>query len=322
MKKVSIIVPVYNMESRIRRCLDSLVNQTLKDIEIIIINDGSKDNSIKIIREYEKKYKNIVVIDRENKGISATRNEGIEKAKGEYIAFVDSDDYVDLDMYEILYNSVLENDSEIAICNYKIFNEVNDEIIYQNISTKCNINNLYDNPKMIYKIDYAPWNKLYKRELWNDLKFPIGLKYEDLEAVLKVFLLTKKVVYVNKYLYNYLDNPTGQTATVNKRVYDIFKILLNLKPVFIDKPKKLKIAYKKLCVNKVFIYNHYILNTRDRNFSKEYMDEGYKFIKSNFDNWRLSYICDSISFTDFIMRLIQIIPFVYYRYIDFRTRKK
>ena len=119
MPKVSVIVPVYNVEKYIDKCLESLVNQTLKDIEIIIVNDGSTDNSIKIVEEYKEKYKNkIIYLEKENGGLSDARNYGIQYAKGEYIAFLDSDDYVDRKMYEKLYNKAIENNSDIVECDF------------------------------------------------------------------------------------------------------------------------------------------------------------------------------------------------------------
>ena len=316
---ISVIVPVYNMEDKLERCLDSLVNQTYKNIEIIVINDGSKDNSINVINKYKKKYKNIVVIDRENKGISVTRNEGIKIAKGDYIAFVDSDDYVELDMYEKLYKKITKDKSDIVVCNYKMFND-NLEFTNLDISNKCNITNLYDNPKMVYNMDYAPWNKLFKKNLWDDIEYPVGIKYEDLEAVLKVFLKTNKVSYLNEYLYNYYININGETLVINDKIFDIFKILDNLESSFKGKTKELKNAYQELCVSKVFIYNNYILNTRDREFSKKYMKRGYEYLDNKFKHWRLKYILNYKNTKDLFFRVLQSLNLIYYKYINFRTK--
>ena len=229
MVDISVIVPIYNMEKKLKRCLDSLVNQTFKNIEIILINDGSTDKSEKIIEEYSKKYKNIKVISRKNKGISYSRNEGIKKATGKYLAFVDSDDYINLDMYEKLYNKIEKENADIVICNYNKFYSSNPNKFEKvNIAKKCKITNLSDNPSMIYNIEYAPWNKLYNKKLWDSVEFPINVKYEDLEAVLKVFLRSNKIVYLNEYLYNYEINDTGETGIIDKRVFDIYIILDNL----------------------------------------------------------------------------------------------
>ena len=321
MIKVSIIVPVYNQENRIERCLESLVNQTLNDIEIIVINDGSTDKSLKIIKKYLKKFpKKIKLINRENKGISISRNEGIKLSKGKFIGFVDSDDYIEKNMFEILYNKIVSTKTDICICNYKMFYENSDEIIYENISKHCKIENVYSNPKMIYKFHYAPWNKLYKKELWNNINFPASVKYEDLEAVLKVFLKTKKISYVENYLYNYLLNPKGETATVNKSVYDIFKILNNLKPYFLEKNIKIQKAFQELYISKAFIYNHFILNSKDRKFSREYINYAYKEINKNFKFWHIPYILKAKGPKNFIIRIIQTIKPIYYLYINYRTK--
>ena len=119
MPKVSVIVPVYNVEKYIQKCLNSLVKQTLEDIEIIIINDGSKDNSFYIIKEFEKKYENkIKYFEKENGGSADARNQGILHATGDYIAFLDPDDYVELDIYEKMYNKAIEENSDIVECNF------------------------------------------------------------------------------------------------------------------------------------------------------------------------------------------------------------
>lgn len=321
MIKVSVIVPVYNQEKRLHRCMDSLVNQTLDDMELIVINDGSTDKSLKILNEYKEKYpEKIKLITRENKGISATRNEGLSIAKGKYVGFVDSDDYVELDMYEKLYNKIEQEKCDIVICNYKMFYENCDEIIYQNLNLKFDKTNLENMPELVNKIDFSPWNKIYKRKLWNGVKYPLNTKYEDLEAVLKVFAKAKEISYVEDYLYNYLQNPKGETSTVDNRVYDIYKILTNLKKTFDNVSAKLKKEYKELCVSKIFIYNHFILNSKERNFSKEFMDYGYDYINKNFKHWKLDYILKSHSLKNFIIRVLQTNKIIYYKYIDYRTR--
>ena len=121
--KVSIIVPVYNVEKYIKKCLDSLVHQTLSDIEIIVVNDGSPDNSELIINQYLKKYSNIKYFKKENGGQGSARNFGLSKAIGKYIMFVDSDDYVDITMAEKMYNSAIANNSDMVICNINDLNE-------------------------------------------------------------------------------------------------------------------------------------------------------------------------------------------------------
>ena len=124
MKKISVIVPVYNVEDYLRKCLDSLVNQDFKDYEIIVVNDGSPDNSWDIILEYEEKYSKIIrAFKKENGGLSSARNFGLEKAKGKYVCFIDSDDYVSLDFLSKLYNKAIEEDADIVASDFEMFNE-------------------------------------------------------------------------------------------------------------------------------------------------------------------------------------------------------
>lgn len=133
MKKVSVIVPVYNVEKYLERCLNSLVNQTLQDIQIIVVNDGSPDNSQEIIDRFEKEYPDkLKGYIKENGGLSDARNYGMQFVEGEYVAFVDSDDYVDETMYEKLYNKAIEEDSELVVCGYY---KVNDGNIYNDSCT-------------------------------------------------------------------------------------------------------------------------------------------------------------------------------------------
>lgn len=301
MVKVSIVVPVYNMEDKLERCLDSLVNQTLSDIEIIIINDGSSDKSLEIIQKYQEKYKNIVAISRENKGISYTRNEGIKLSRGKYIAFVDSDDYVEVDMYEKLYNKIISDNSDIVVCNYKTFIEDSKEFNNYNVN-KTNITNLVDNPKLVYLLDYQPWNKLYKKSLWDKVYFPLNTKYEDLEAVLKVFLKAKKVSYISDYLYNYLINPNGETGTINEKVYDIFKILDNLKNEFAKQNQELQESFKELVLSKLFIY-YRLIKRKDLKMANEFMKEIKKYLNKNYPHFKFFYLKKSRNVKNFLVRL-------------------
>jgi len=201
MKKVSIIIPVYNVEKYIDKCLKSLVNQTLEDIEIIVVNDGTLDNSQKVIDKYVKKYPNKVKsFIKKNGGQGSARNYGLKKASGQYIGFVDSDDFVEKDMFEILYNKAISDDYDIVICNNYIVSESGikkEEVNYRN-----DLNEI-DN---IFFGKLAVWNKIYKRELIldNNIWFKEKVWYEDLAFSLKTFVNATKIGNVNNFSYNYL----------------------------------------------------------------------------------------------------------------------
>ena len=214
--KVSVIVPVYNVEKYLRQCLDSLVNQTLKEIEIICINDGTKDNSVEIINEYVKKCPNIILINQENQGLGMARNNAMKHAKGDYIAFVDSDDWVDTDMYEVLYNKAIETDADIVECDYRMVFEnstkIKNRTLFGSLHTwkkfpiVCGkiFDWKYVKTQVFNGLRCMVWNRLYKRSLIfnNNLTFPKG-KGEDYPFSLDAVLSAKSIVHCGKILYNY-----------------------------------------------------------------------------------------------------------------------
>lgn len=222
--KVSIIVPVYNVEKYLAKCLDSLVNQTLKDIEIIVVNDGTKDNSQVIVDKYVKKYPNKVFsYIKKNGGLSSARNYGVKKATGEYIGFVDSDDYVDLNLFKEMYEKGLKNDCDVVGCQVKYV--YHDKETYNVIDSSLFNKSIVDSPEILLQLkSYAP-NKIYRREFWveNNFSFPIQY-FEDSALIYNVLLMANKIecVYDSFYYYN-RTNETAITKIADDRAYDIFK---------------------------------------------------------------------------------------------------
>ena len=171
MKKISVIIPVYGVEKYIRKCLESVVNQTYKNLEIIVVNDGTKDNSMEIVKEYLED-KRIVIINKENGGISSARNAGLKIATGDYISFVDSDDWLELDLYKKLMIDL--NDEDIIIFNYKVIDNKNLKVLKEkkffnynrSLKTKRNMGGEY-----LFDIEPYVWNKLFKRKFIEDYKY-------------------------------------------------------------------------------------------------------------------------------------------------------
>lgn len=224
--KVSIIVPVYNVESYLEKCLTSLVNQTLKDVEIIIINDGSTDGSQKIIDKFKKKYNNIKSIKQENKGQAIARNIALKNCTGEYITYVDSDDYVELDMMEKLYKNVEKDKYDIVISDI-IKEEENKSYIFKNYwQVSKDINKNFMTSHM------GPVARLYKREFLinNNFKFLEGVIYEDLGSIPILGMYTDKIIYVDKAYYHYVirAGSSMKQTKYNKKMEDIFKVMNNL----------------------------------------------------------------------------------------------
>ncbi len=212
MVKLSIVVPVYNVEEYLRKCLDSLINQTLSDIEILCVNDGSKDSSLDILNSYAEKDIRVKVLNQPNKGQSAARNLAISKAVGEYLGFVDSDDWVDLDYFEKLYDAAKKHDADIACAGFKRCGKVNstvrksfkEEKVYADINDKVSVDNLPEH-------NYI-WNKIYKREKWH-FTFSEGRYFEDMAVLIKILYELNTMVTVPATYYNYRRNP-GSTVTL------------------------------------------------------------------------------------------------------------
>ena len=206
---ISVIVPVYNAEKYLQKCLDSILEQTYQNLEIIIINDGSTDNSGQICQEYEKQDDRIIYIEKQNSGVSDTRNAGMDRMTGTYVTFVDSDDWLEPNYVKFLYEKVIEYQADIVVGNYTSFNESN-SVFYFHISTdyyekvydnKSVIPCLYDAKELLKSALIVPWGKIYKKEIIANLRFPINRIGEDALFNLKALLDSEKVVYVNKSAY-------------------------------------------------------------------------------------------------------------------------
>ena len=214
--KVSVIVPVYNVEKYLYKCLDSLAKQTLKEMEIIVVNDESPDNSQDIIDKYQEAYPTIHGYQKKNGGVSDARNFGISKATGEYIAFVDGDDYVELDMYEKMYNKAKSGNFDIVVCD---LNYVYDDKIVR-VSSK--IEKDTTNIKQTYVNMYpCVWNKIYKKNLFDkEIEFKKGVWFEDVDFLYKIFPYIKTIGVVKEPFNQYVQRQGSITKTFDKRLYN------------------------------------------------------------------------------------------------------
>jgi len=231
MPKVSIIVPFNNVENYIDECLQSIENQTLNDIEIILINDASTDNSRQIALEHAKNDSRIILLDtKERMGQGYARNCGIEIAKGEYIGFVDSDDFVEKNAFEQLYNSAKQNDTDITMCQVKEYDDLNGTYKTSDYYSLAVLNSFEDRifsaedtKDFVLDINVALWNKVYKSSYLKNLgeKFPEGYIYEDLPFFFGTYLPAKRIQIIWQYLYNYRVNRKNSTMRqVNAKILD------------------------------------------------------------------------------------------------------
>ncbi|MGN0724243.1 MAG: glycosyltransferase family 2 protein [Treponema sp.] len=221
--KISIIVPVYNVEKYIRRCLDSIAAQTFTDWECICVDDGTPDASGKICDEYAQKDSRFVVIHKENGGVSSARNVGLDAAKGEWICFVDSDDWVEKEMLEVLYKASIENNAEVVVSGLRITDKHGN---YQEFLPSAGWLSM---PRDFQSYFNAPWGKLYRKTiiLENKIYFPEGITLaEDLYFVFNVFFTSQKIFGIDKSFYNYYKNSSSCTHTMTIRKIEDFNCVL------------------------------------------------------------------------------------------------
>ena len=289
MIKVSVIVPVYNVEKYLDKCLKSLVNQTLKDIEIIVVNDGTKDNSQKIVDKYVKKYPKLVKsYIKENGGLSSARNYGLKYAKGEYIAFVDSDDYVENDMYEKLYNKALEKDFDMVVCNLKYIYDTKEVNAFSNINK--DILTKEEIKKSMLTIYPSAWNKLFNKRLFeNKVLFKEKVWFEDVEFLYRLYPYINSIGKIDDYLYNYVQRDGAITSVFDDRLYnyiDNFNGIIKFykeKKLYKEYEKELEYCYVR------YIYATFLkraANFNDKKMYKKAVDTAIRNVKKYFPNFR------------------------------------
>lgn len=279
MKTISVIIPVYGVEDYLRKCLDSVVKQTLKDFEIIIVNDGSPDNSQLIIDEYEKKYSNIHAYIKENGGLSDARNYGLKYAKGEYISFIDSDDYIREDMLEKMYNQAKEQDSDIVVCDcIKAYENGTEEYCPSNLNYSNDIirNYLISQPMATIRI--------YRKNLFENIKFQKDIYYEDLNLTPKLVNYTNKISFINEGFYYYYQrtNSIMKEMHFNKKQLVIFDILDSIKNSL-----DMNVYYQEV----EYLYITHLLRTASLRFidfkeTKIYLKKINNIFRHQFPHWK------------------------------------
>ena len=235
---ISVIIPVYNAQDGIKRCVDSLLNQSFKNFEIILLNDGSKDNSLNILKEYELKYSFVRVIDKQNEGVAVTRNKGILLAEGEYIMFMDNDDFVDSDYIETFYQAINEKNLDLVIGGYKRVNQDNQIIFSQDIQQS----------EWSKYIIMAPWAKVYRTEFLktNNLEFfDYGIG-EDIIFNLAAYKATYKIGLLDYKGYNWYYNSQSISNTSQRGFSPKIDILVLFSKILeLGKPSELEVYYLK-----------------------------------------------------------------------------
>lgn len=281
--KVSVIVPVYNSEKYLDRCIKSILNQKLEDMEVILVNDGSTDKSLEIIKKYAKESDRIKIINKPNKGVSSARNSGIDAAGGDYIGFVDADDWIHPDMYKNMYEKITKTQSDICICNYIVeYPDHSRKMILNTKKTvldkKNQINRLILNmisPKDLninsYSIMGSACRLLIKRDLImeNNIRFPIGIHLmEDLIFCIEAFIKCKKIVIDKGFYYHYfIDTVTSKRKDINmihKNVNNILERIIKENNLYKMAEPRLNIRYINMCLN---LISHEVQVSNEKKFS-------------------------------------------------------
>ncbi len=293
MPKVSVIVPIYNVEKYLEKCINSLLSQTLEDIQIILVNDGSKDNSGNIAKEYGKNNKGrVIYVEKENGGLSDARNYGLKYATGDFIAFLDSDDYIEKNAYEEMYNKAIEENADYVECDFiwEFPNKIRVDKQYP-----------YKNKKeMLSFVRVVAWNKLIKRQLIidNNLEFPKGLRYEDVEFTYKLIPFINKFAYVDKPFIHYVQREGSIANVQNERTADIFTVLDNV----IEFYKKNNI-YEEYRNELEYNYARYLLcsslkrmcKIKDKTIREKLLTESWERLNLNFPNWKENVILKTVN---------------------------
>ena len=276
MPDISIIVPIYNAEKYIKKCVDSLLNQTKKEIELILINDGSTDSTHNILKSY--KDKRIKYFKNKNQGIGKTRNFGIEKSTGKYIIFIDSDDYIEPTTCEELFEKAEKEKADIVVCDfYKVYDDGSkEEINLPSFKTT----KLKNNPNILLDINLSPWNKIYSSKLIkdNNISFAEGIKYEDVPFVSEALDKADKIAKLDKKLNYYVIHGNSETTVRDKRIFDILKIVDIIRTYFKNK-KYMNEVVNKLTVRIITNYNIQQRNQKDIKVAMEFIDTSFAYLK-------------------------------------------
>ena len=312
MTSVSIIVPVYNTEKYLRKCLDSLVNQTLYNIEILVVNDGSTDNSQSIIDEYKAKYPIIKALKKENGGLSDARNYAFSHVKGEYIGFVDSDDYVENNMFEKMYNVAKQNNLDIVECNFTWEYPKKSKVDYG----QKYIN--YDEFYLFGRV--MACNKIFRTSAIkeNKITFPVGLRYEDIEFFYKLTPYVTNTTLVEDSLYHYVQRNNSIINNQNAKTEDIFVILDDLVSFY-----KEKNIYQKYIYNLEYLYIRFLMGSsflrmvkiKDRKTRKKLLEKSFNELNEKYPNWKENKLLEIKSKKNFYYKTINKFTFKIYSFI-------
>ena len=290
--KVSIIVPIYNVVDYLEKCINSITSQTYSNLEIILVNDGSTDNSAEICERIASLDKRIILLNKENGGLSDARNCGLKKATGKYVMFIDSDDFIEKDMVEFLYKNMINYNAEISVCGfYFYYGSEKEEVRYENVSNDYYIE-LTPREAMLKLVNsnnsfrMNAVNKMYLRGLFDNVKFPYKKIYEDVGTTYKVILKSKKIVYSSVPKYHYFQRPNSITKTYvfdekeRNRIEMANNMCNDVLSVYND--EEIKSAMENFCVSQYIAVLNIMI--KSKKYDKKLIKETKEVIKRNKKN--------------------------------------
>lgn len=292
MCKISVVIPAYNVENYIDKSFESLLNQSFRDFELIAINDGSQDKTLEKMKIYEAKDERVRVIDKMNEGVGATRNLGLDLAGGDYVIFIDPDDYVHPDLLKSLYEKAIETKVNVVVCDYyECYENSKDQVLMKVPVESTNLLMIHENKELIFKMTPAPWNKLIRTSILkeHEIKFPLEYRSEDLVFTLKLLAKCETLAVVHQPLYYYLANRMNNVSTANdERVLHTMRALKeiiesyqnwNLKQIY-------KLELEMLIIKQIQYELHKVIYISDKTLAYRIITEFYNFLKLNVPNWR------------------------------------
>lgn len=300
--KISIIVPVYNAEKYLERCIESILSQSFINLEIILIDDGSTDKSAQICDEYAKLDERILVIHQDNQGVSMARNKGINISSGDYITFVDGDDTVSVDYIDYLVHIAIEYDADISVC--RILDCINGREDKDDKKNVFVLNNEQAVEMMFYQKEFTTSvsGKLYKKTYKERIKFPINMKHEDFAIMYKVLYSAERIVYGQRQLYHYIHHigSFSHSEEFNKKYYDLYTICLQIEKFIVGKSEKIRRAG----ISRIFsCYTQILLVLYEKQSNQILFEEIWEWIKkhridiiTNRDNRKKNRLAAFISF--------------------------
>lgn len=317
MAKISIVVPIYNVKDYLRKNLESLRRQTYQDFEVLCVNDGSTDDSQTIIDEYVKLDDRFRSYTKDNGGLSDARNYGLDRSGGEYIMFIDGDDFVEKDMLENCVRHMEKDNLDMFVFAYNQYYLEEDRREFIGLNITDEITNLKKEHSILAYTPNAAWNKMYRRDLFikNDIRYPFGYRHQDLGTTAKLLFFAGKIGYENKAYYNYLiDRPNNITRMIDEKIYHIIDMCKEITEFYI-KHDYFKETYDEL---------YYLVNTnliqslkksmklKDRDFVFKFIDDVFAFRKNYFSKKSKKY--DLLEERTYIVYLHKDLCKLYYLY--------